>query len=97
MLPVVACDGAQPGGVEIGEVASATVPGQHTDRAFLGTRVHLHVAEVIDPCAAEVSFHPSASPVVVAEEGERRPGAADNRIDVVAAALLMDGIGRRLV
>jgi hypothetical protein len=54
MFPVVARDGAQPGGVEVGEVAGATVPGQHADRPLLGARVQFQVAEVVDARDAEV-------------------------------------------
>src|SRR5438034_6866312 len=47
--------------------------------------------------AAEVSLDPSASAVVVAEEGKRGLGAADDRPDFLAAAVGQNRVARRLV
>src|SRR5438874_9165453 len=97
MFPVVARDGAQPSGVEVGEVAGTAVPGQHADRPLLSAGAQLQVAEVVDARAAEVPLDPAARAVVVAEEGERRPGAADDRPDLLAAAVGEDSVAWRLV
>src|SRR5262249_6627296 len=69
----------------------------HADRPLLGAGVQLQVAEVVDACAAEIPLDPPAGAVVVAEEGEHRPGAADDGPDVLAAAAGEDGVARRLV
>src|SRR3954447_4511025 len=95
--PVVARDGAQPGGVEAGELPGAAVPGQHADRSFLGAGAELQMAEVVDAGGAEVPLDPTPGAVVVAEEGERRPGGTDDRPDLVAALVGQDGVARRLV
>src|SRR3954451_8334280 len=87
MLPIVPGDGAQPGGVEVGEVAGAPVPGQHADGTLLRPRAQLHVAEVVDPRGAEISLDRPPRGVVVAEEGERRPRETDDRGDLLAAAV----------
>src|SRR4051794_22466972 len=97
VLPVVARDGPQPRGVEVGEVAAAAVPGQHADRPLLGAGAQLQVADVIDAGAAEVPLDPAAGGVVVAEEGERGPGGVDDRAEGVAAVVAEDGVARRLV
>jgi hypothetical protein len=94
MFPVVARDGAQPGGIEVGEVDGAAAPGQHADRSFLGAGVQLQVAEVVNARSSELSLDPAAGTVVVAEEGERRPGALEDRANVRAAAAGEDGVAR---
>src|SRR5438876_2208454 len=97
MFPVVARNGVQPGGIKVGEVAGAAVPGQHADRPLLRAGAQLQVAEVVDARGAEVPRDAAAGAVVVAEEGERRPGAADDRPNLLAAAVGADGVARRLV
>src|SRR5262249_1020774 len=46
---------------------------------------------------AEVALNPLAGRVIVAEEGERRPGVTDDRPDVLAAVSGKDGVARRFV
>src|SRR5262249_4238960 len=53
--------------------------------------------EVVDARGAEVPLDPAPGAVVVAEEGERRPGGADDRPNRLAALVGEDGAARRLV
>jgi hypothetical protein len=50
------------------------------------------MAEVVDARRTEVPVSLAAGAVVVAKEGERRPGAADDRPDFLAAAVGEEGI-----
>src|SRR5262249_8541400 len=97
MSPVVTCDGAQPGRVEVGEVAGVSVPCQHTNRPFLRARVHLQVAEVVNARPAELPFDPAPGGVVVAEEGKRGLSVTNDRVDRIVPAGGVDGIKGRLM
>src|SRR5262249_50473113 len=92
--------GGRPARAGDGENPPAPSPGPPPPpppRALLGAGAQLQVAEVVDARGAEVPLDPAAGAVVVAEEGERRLGGADDRADVLAAAIGKDGVPRRLV
>src|SRR5688500_6391959 len=100
MHPVVSREGSQPGGLEVLERQTGFLDAQDADAAFLrgtGVAAQLQAAHVTHDRPVEMLRHLPPRARVVSEEVKLRTGQAQQRRDLLAAAVHEDGVARGLV